>query len=63
MGTVPRRSVALFVVALLAFTPPVLTLMNIEPSEGGFAPLPVYIFTAWGVVIFLAWYLDRRKRR
>ena len=63
MGTVPRRSVALFVIALFAFTPPVLTLMNIEPGEGGFAPLPFYIFTTWSLIIFLAWYLDRRKRR
>lgn len=51
----PRRngewSVVLFVVALLAFNPPVLSIFSVPELIFGIPTLYLYIFIAWGGVI------------
>lgn len=53
----PRRnaewSVVLFVVALLAFNPPVLAIFSVPDLLFGIPALYLYIFAAWGGVIAL----------
>jgi hypothetical protein len=53
----PRRngewSVVLFVVALLAFNPPVLSIFSVPELIFGIPTLYLYIFVAWGGVIAL----------
>ena len=53
----PRRngewSVVLFVVALLAFNPPVLLIFSVPDLILGIPALYLYIFIAWGGVIVL----------
>ena len=53
----PRRngewSVVLFVVALLAFNPPVLSIFSVPELILGIPTLYLYIFIAWGGVIAL----------
>lgn len=53
----PRRnaewSVVLFVVALLAFNPPVLSIFSVPELVLGVPTLYLYIFLAWGAAIVL----------
>jgi len=53
----PRRSgewsVVLFVVALLAFNPPILSIFSVPELLFGIPVLYLYIFAVWGVVIAL----------
>lgn len=53
----PRRngewSVVLFVVALLAFNPPILSIFSVPDLLFGIPILYLYIFVAWGGVIVL----------
>ena len=46
-------SVVLFVVALLAFNPPVLSIFSVPDLLFGIPTLYLYIFVAWGGVIVL----------
>ena len=46
-------SVVLFVVALLAFNPPVLSIFSVPDLIFGIPILYLYIFVAWGAVIAL----------
>jgi hypothetical protein len=54
----PRRrsrewALVLFVVALLAFNPPILSIFSVPDLVFGIPLLYVYIFAAWGCVIAL----------
>ena len=54
----PRRrsrewAVVLFVVALLAFNPPILSIFSVPDLVFGVPVLYLYIFAAWGIVIAL----------
>jgi len=54
----PRRrsrewAVVLFVVALLAFNPPILSIFSVPKLVLGLPVLYIYIFAAWGIVIAL----------
>ena len=56
MGRLRRNgewSVVLFVVALLAFNPPVLSIFSVPELIFGIPTLYLYIFVAWGGVIAL----------
>ncbi len=46
-------SVVLFIVALLAFNPPVLSIFSVPELIFGIPVLYLYIFLAWGAVIAL----------
>jgi len=46
-------SVVLFVVALLAFNPPILSIFSVPDLIFGIPTLYLYIFVAWGGVIIL----------
>lgn len=56
MGPLRRNrewSVVLFVVALLAFNPPVLSIFSVPELMFGIPTLYLYIFVAWAAVIAL----------
>lgn len=58
-----ERLVALVVIALLLFCPPLIIVIDRLPSiSGGW--LPLYLFIAWAVVIGLtAWLMEQRAGR
>lgn len=55
-----ERLVALVVLAVVLFSPPLLLLVD-TPSPNGLSWLPLYVFIAWTAVIGLAaWLMERR---
>ena len=52
-GLASERAVALFLLAVLAFSPFVLSIFNVSTFLFGIPLLYVYLFLAWGVVIAL----------
>ena len=52
-GLASERAVALFLLAVLAFSPLVLSIFNVPAFLFGIPLLYVYLFLAWGVVIAL----------
>ncbi len=56
-----ERLVALIVLAMALFSPPLLLLVD-SPSQAGLSWLPLYVFIAWATVIGLAaWLMERRQ--
>lgn len=65
-STIGERCLALFVLGLLVFNPPLLSLFSVDRVIGGIPVLYVYLFVAWGaLVVLLALNStgDLRKRR
>ena len=60
MSKISRRLAALFVVGIAALYPPLLGAFNHPASFLGIPLLPLYLFTAWGVLIVVAWLLNKR---
>ncbi|WP_346797898.1 hypothetical protein R5M92_03540 [Halomonas sp. Bachu 37] len=54
---ITERLIALFVVALLLFCPPLLLVVNRYSLVDSLPWLPLYLFLAWGLVIALAAWL------
>lgn len=54
-----HRLAALFAVGLLALFPPLLGAFNRPGSFLGIPILPLYLFTAWTVLVLLGWLLSR----
>jgi hypothetical protein len=52
-GLVGERAIALFLLALLAFNPPILSIFSAEAFVLGLPLLYVYLFCAWAGVIAL----------
>ena len=52
-GRTEERAVVLFLVALLAFNPPLLSIFASDALVFGVPLLYLYLFCAWGVVILL----------
>lgn len=52
-GLASERAVALFLLAVLAFCPLILSIFNVPAFLFGIPLLYVYLFLAWGVVIAL----------
>lgn len=48
-----ERSLALFLLGLAAFTPPLLAVFSVEGIWLGVPVLYLYVFTAWAVLILL----------
>ncbi|WP_417453855.1 hypothetical protein [Kiloniella sp.] len=50
------RSIALFLLALLLFSPLFLSIFSSEKLIWGFPPLFLYLFTVWGgIILAVAW--------
>ncbi len=58
---VAERSVALFLLGLVCFTPPLLGIFGMQERVFGLPVLYVYLFTVWGALIALAAWIARRK--
>ena len=48
-----ERSLALFLLGVIAFTPPIMTIFNVGGSWLGIPVLYLYIFAAWAALILL----------
>ncbi|GHE22874.1 hypothetical protein [Halomonas urumqiensis] len=58
-----ERLIALVVLAVVLFTPPMVLLFD-SPSETGISRLALYLFMAWGLVIALAaWLLEHPSEK
>ncbi|MBS9402392.1 hypothetical protein KG088_01995 [Halomonas sp. TRM85114] len=56
-----ERLVALIVLAVALFSPPLLLLVD-NPSRTGLSWLPLYVFIAWAAVIALAaWLMEQHQ--
>jgi hypothetical protein len=54
-----RRLAALFVMGVVALYPPLLGAFNRPATLLGIPILPLYLFTAWGVLVLAGWLLSR----
>lgn len=52
-GATGERSLALFLLGLLLFSPPLLSLFSIEPFVAGVPLLYLYLFAGWALLIAL----------
>jgi hypothetical protein len=52
-GRIGERSIALFMLGLVAFMPPVTWIFGAEAALFGVPSLPIYLFAAWGLLIAL----------
>jgi hypothetical protein len=59
MEKTSHRLAALFVVGIAALFPPLLGAFNRPGSFLGIPILPLYLFTAWCVLVLLGWLLTR----
>jgi hypothetical protein len=59
MDTTSRRLAALFIIGIAALYPPLLGAFNRPGNFLGIPLLPLYLFTAWGMLVFLSWILGR----
>ncbi|MGM0831418.1 alkaline shock response membrane anchor protein AmaP [Halomonas qinghailakensis] len=58
-----ERLIALFAVAILLFSPPLIIMVD-QLSSLRMSWLPLYLFIAWGTVIGLtAWLMEQRSGR
>lgn len=62
MNTTSRRLAALFVIGIAALFPPLLVAVNRPGSFLGIPVLPLYLFTAWGVLVLASWILGRGNK-
>lgn len=60
-GTIGARSVALFLLGLVLFNPPLMTVFAVEGLVLGVPLLYLYLFVAWGVLIALVRLAARRN--
>lgn len=60
MDKTSRRLAALFVIGVAALYPPLLGAFNRPGSFLGIPVLPLYLITAWGVLILVSWIICRR---
>ena len=59
-----ERSIAAFLVAALAFSPPLLSIFSVEVFVFGLPLLYLYLFAAWvGIIAVVAWVADLGERR
>ena len=61
MNKISRRLAALFVIGIAALYPLLLGAFNRPGSFLGIPILPLYLFTAWGSLVVVAWILNRRN--
>jgi len=59
MNKTSRRLAALLVIGITALSPPLLGVFNQPASFMGVPVLPLYLFTAWGVLVVAGWALTR----
>jgi hypothetical protein len=59
MEVTSHRLAALFVVGIAALFPPLLGAFNRPGSFLGIPILPLYLLTAWCVLVLLSWLLTR----
>ena len=52
-GDTGEKSLALFLLGLLLFSPPLLSLFSVERVVAGIPLLYLYLFSAWGLLIAL----------
>ena len=52
-GDTGEKSLALFLLGLLLFSPPLLSLFSVERVVAGIPLLYLYLFCAWGLVVAL----------
>lgn len=62
MDMTSRRLAALFVIGIAALFSPLLGAFNRPASFLGIPILPLYLLTAWGVLIVVSWILSRGDR-
>lgn len=62
-GATGERSVGLFLLGLLLFSPPLLSLFSIERFFAGLPPLYLYLYAGWGLLIVLIGVTASRARR
>jgi hypothetical protein len=62
VGT-PDRTIALFLLGLVAFSPALLLIFGRDAQLFGWPSLFVYIFSAWaGLILLIALHVERRSR-
>jgi hypothetical protein len=59
---IAERSVALFLLGLVCFTPPLLGIFGMRERVLGLPVLYLYLFAVWGVLIALAARIAGRRR-
>ncbi len=52
-GITSERLVSLFLLGLLLFNPPLLSIFDVPETVIGFPILYIYLFTAWAVLVLL----------
>ncbi|MEN8196566.1 MAG: hypothetical protein ABFS30_08620 [Pseudomonadota bacterium] len=57
---ISERSVGLFILGVVAFSPPFLLIFNAKATLLGVPLLYIYLFTAWAVLIGLTWLVAER---
>lgn len=62
MEVTTHRLAALFVVGIAALFPPLLGAFNRPGSFLGIPILPLYLFTAWSVLVLIGWLLTRKDK-
>jgi hypothetical protein len=62
MEVTSRRLAALFIVGIAALFPPLLGAFNRPASFLGIPILPLYLFTAWSVLVLIGWLLTRKDK-
>lgn len=62
MEVTSRRLAALFVLGVAALFPPLLGAFNRPGSFLGIPILPLYLFTAWGVLVLIGWLQTRKDK-
>lgn len=58
-----ERSLALFLLGLVAFTPPLMMVFDHAGTLFGLPALYVYLFAVWATLIALAWRITSWRRR
>jgi hypothetical protein len=62
-GATGERSLALFLLGLLLFSPPLLSLFSVERFVAGVPLLYLYLFAGWGLLIVLIGVIAARAHR
>jgi hypothetical protein len=62
-ASIGELSIALFALALIVFSPPLLVIFSAPVLPGGVPLLYAYLFSAWGLVIALLALLARRAAK
>ena len=60
-GATGERSIALFLLGVLAFNPPILSIFSGDAMIAGIPVLYLYLFLAWSVIILLAALTSERQ--